>query len=77
MKVRPDLRVARSATSLQTVEFQPFIEWLKEMKEDAVQSMSLHSDHLVYRAQGRYEAIKEILSLVDQAASLADKLSRP
>jgi hypothetical protein len=78
MNSRVSVRTARSALLLKSAEAMGFMEWLAAMKEDAVTALSMQHDTVVlYRMQGRIAAIQEILDLVDQASTLADKLSRP
>ena len=54
-------------------EYTPFREWLKSQRErwrDATQS---GTDVPLYRAQGRAQMLEEILDLMAQAPTLAEK----
>jgi len=54
--------------------FSPFRTMLQEQRDkwrDMLESMK--EPEQIYRAQGRAQQLKEILDLLDQAPSLADK----
>ena len=54
-------------------EFKPFRDWLKEKREFWRDATEAQQDTALYRAQGRAQMLKEILELLAQAPSLADK----
>jgi len=54
-------------------EFEAFRDWLKEKREFWRDATEAQQDTALYRAQGRAQMLKEILELLAQAPSLADK----
>ena len=55
------------------VEFKPYREWLQSQRERWRDATESATDVALYRAQGRAQMLKEILDLLAQAPTLADK----
>ena len=54
-------------------EFEAFRSWLQEKRDFWRDTTEAQQDTALYRAQGRAQMLKEILELLAQAPSLADK----
>lgn len=54
-------------------EYQPFRQWLQFQRERWRDATESGADVALYRAQGRAQMLKEILDLMAQAPTLAEK----
>lgn len=54
-------------------EYKPFRQWLQAQRERWRDATESGTDVALYRAQGRAQMLKEILDLMAQAPTLAEK----
>lgn len=54
--------------------FAPFLEWLKERREQARNECESQLAEALLRAQGRALALKEVLNFIETAPSVLEKL---
>jgi hypothetical protein len=73
---QPDIQVIESALLVRNIPgMSPFLNWLRECREDARDKCeSGGADDVTHRAQGRSQAFKEILNLIDDAPGRIEKL---
>lgn len=75
--VRVDERVARCMALLRSPEMQPFLQFLKDRRQETLERLGdVQGEEMKSRLQGRNLELKELLEMVDQAEMLYAKTRR-
>ena len=75
--VRVDERVARCLALLRSPEMQPFLQFLKDRRQETLERLGdVQGEEMKSRLQGRNLELKEFLEMVDQAEMLYAKTRR-
>jgi replicative superfamily II helicase len=75
--VRVDERVARCLALLRSPEMQPFLQFLKDRRQETLERLGdVQGEEMKSRLQGRNLELKELLEMVEQAEMLYAKTRR-
>ena len=75
--VRVDERVARCLALLRSPEMQPFLQFLKDRRQETLERLGdVQGEEMKSRLQGWNLELKELLEMVEQAEMLYAKTRR-
>lgn len=76
MSLQIDLITANALSKLRLQEFQPVLEHIRAVREDALERMAVAGDTNQWlRAQGRAQVAKELLDTIQGIEQIVNKLT--
>lgn len=75
--MRIDERVARCLTHLRAPEFEHFREYLRAKRQGALEKLAVSQDEkMIFKLQGEAGALEELLTNIEGAEALLQKLRK-